>query len=293
MPRHQKKGNEDHKELYIPVELLKLGEIIGEGEFGSVIKGKYCDNDVAIKTLHEEYLETNRDAFLAEAKIMLKLNHHCIVHLIGICTSPVLRMVQELVSLGSMLAYLLDHPNEVNPDYELKLWAAQIACGMNYLESERFVHRDLAARNILLASRYQAKISDFGLSRALGTDHEYYRAMQGGKWPLRWYAPESYNYGTFSHASDIWSFGVTLWEMFSFGKQPYSGKTGLDVIIAIDRGERLEKPEHCPESIYKIMQQCWAYDSNDRPTFSKLLLVFSTYTEYINIKELILNTNVE
>ncbi len=106
-------------------------------------------------------------------------------------------MVLELVPLGSLLCYLQDYPQSVRPNQEIPLWAAQIACGMSYLETQRFIHRDLAARNILLASKFQAKISDFGLSRHVA-EKEYYRASRGGRWPIKWYAPECVNYGTFS-----------------------------------------------------------------------------------------------
>ncbi|XP_063220076.1 tyrosine-protein kinase Shark-like [Bacillus rossius redtenbacheri] len=277
---------------FIPADSVRLDEVIGEGEFGSVYKGAFHSPDgkqvnVAIKTLHKDHVDTNRDEFLREARVMMGLNHCCIVKLIGLCRGPPLLMVQELISLGSMLAYLLEFPDRVSPRYELKLWASQIACGMMYLEQQRFVHRDLAARNILLASRHQAKISDFGLSRALGSGSEYYKASQGGRWPIKWYAPESFNFGTFSHASDVWSFGVTLWEMFSYGQQPYGDMRGVEVIQLVENGERLSQSPRCPDEVYRIIEQCWAYLPRDRPTFSQLYQTFSSDPEYINMKELI------
>lgn len=158
---------------------------------------------------------------------------------------------------------------------------------MNFLESHHFVHRDLAARNILLASKHQAKISDFGLSRALCTGNDYYQASQGGKWPIKWYAPESFNYGTFSHASDVWSFGVTLWEMFSYGEAPYGDLKGVDVIKLVEIGKRLSKPKLCPDNVFQIMENCWNYNPKDRPTFRHLTQFFANDPDYQNLVELI------
>ncbi|XP_054269206.1 tyrosine-protein kinase Shark [Macrosteles quadrilineatus] len=283
-------------EEFIPSENLILEQPIGEGEFGSVYKGVYqtkegFEEPVAIKTLRQEHVESNREEFVREAKIMMALRHHCIVRMIGLSEGPSLLMVQELVPLGSMLEFLQKNLQNVG-EYELKVWASQIACGMQYLEEEKIVHRDLAARNILLASRHQAKISDFGLSRLKCGEREYYRATQGGRWPIKWYAPESYNYGKFTSASDVWSYGVTLWEMFSYGKQPYGDMKGVDVIQLVEKGERLDQPQDCPNHIYNVMERCWSYQPRDRPTFSELVDIFSSENNYTNVKELIPQSDI-
>lgn len=163
---------------------------------------------------------------------------------------------------------------------------------MQYLQSQKFVHRDLAARNILLSSKHQAKISDFGLSRALSAGNNYYQTNRGGKWPIKWYAPESCNYGTFSHASDVWSFGVTLWEMYSFGMPPYGDMNSTEVINMIECGKRLPKPLDCPENVYEIMSSCWNYDPKNRPTFRYLTEFFSNDPGYQNLVELIKTQNI-
>ncbi|KXJ82070.1 hypothetical protein RP20_CCG016017 [Aedes albopictus] len=301
------RSSSNRPNYFIPKECILTQKVLGRGEFGYVYQGllRPCQLDpssdqaviggpessectpIAIKQLVESTGKRNRVDFLREASVMIRLRHHCIVKLIGICKGPPLMMIEELVPLGSMLDYIIANKSTINPKLELVIWAAQIACGMQYLEQHHFVHRDLAARNILLASRNQAKISDFGLSRAIGAGDDYYRASQGGKWPIKWYAPESFNYGTFSHASDVWSFGVTMWEMYSLGAPPYQEMKGVDVIKLIENGQRLSQPDLCPDNVFDVMKNCWNYNPKSRPTFKFLTRFFTDDIKYQNLQELV------
>lgn len=171
---------------YVSKEDLKVEREIGSGEFGNVLRGILRLSNgkkiwVAVKTLHKEHYEENLSEFLREASVMIKLDNLYIVKLIGITKGPPLGLVQELLLLGSLATYLVDHEDEIE-NHDIHLWASQIAQGMEYLESKRFVHRDLAARNILLASKDHCKISDFGLSRAVGVDKDFYQSSTGGRW---------------------------------------------------------------------------------------------------------------
>ncbi|XP_064105314.1 tyrosine-protein kinase Shark-like isoform X1 [Macrobrachium nipponense] len=272
----------------IDVNHLSAGQVLGNGEFGSVMKGIWLSPsgdqiEVAIKTLHIDD-NVHKESFLKEAEVMMNLNHLYIVKLVGVCHGPPLAMVQELMAMGALLDFLLEHPDQISVDFHLKLWAAQIADGMAYLEQKHFVHRDLAARNILLSSMTLVKISDFGLSRALGGNKDYYTSSKGGKWPLKWCAPESINYGTFTHGSDVWSYGITLWEMYTFGDQPYGELPGFKVVELLEKKDRLPQPEKCPDSVFNLMMQCWSYKPHSRPSFKELATLFRTKPEYANIK---------
>ncbi|XP_063699898.1 tyrosine-protein kinase Shark isoform X2 [Culicoides brevitarsis] len=278
-------------------EQLNIGPSIGQGEFGFVYRGIYLHHsgniEVAIKKLPEDHSEEDHASFIREAQYMMDLHHSCIVRLIGICLEKEVMMIQELVPLGSMLEYLQKNKDNFT-DLELECLATEIASGMDYLVSKRFVHRDLAARNVLLKSRVKAKISDFGLSRVFKREENYYEAREGGKWPIKWYAPESFLYGKFSHASDVWSFGIVLWEMFTRGEVPYGDETpGSKVIEMIEKGERLPKPDDCPNEIYQQMLACWQNEPKMRPTFSYLIQFFKQMrveagneVEYTSISDL-------
>ncbi|RWS05172.1 tyrosine-protein kinase ZAP-70-like protein [Dinothrombium tinctorium] len=195
---------------------------------------------------------------LKEAQTMSSLDHKHIVRLIGVCETDPLMIVMELAPLGPLNQYLIDHTNCV-PINDIIALILQVAMAMEYLECRQYIHRDLAARNVLLVNDRFAKISDFGMSRALGIGKEYYRARSASKWPLKWYAPECIYYFKFSTKSDVWSFGVTLWEAVSYGQKPYEGMDGQDILRLFRENRRLPKPDNCPDEIYELMWKCWAF----------------------------------
>ncbi|XP_032069209.1 tyrosine-protein kinase SYK isoform X3 [Thamnophis elegans] len=268
------------KNVTLDRNLLTLEEKeLGSGNFGTVKKGTYemkkGKKIVAVKILKNESNDPAiKDELLREANVMQQLDNPYIVRMIGICEAESWMLVMEMAELGPLNKYLLKH-GDITEKNLIEL-VHQVSMGMKYLEENNFVHRDLAARNVLLVTQHYAKISDFGLSKALGSN-DYYKAEHHGKWPVKWYAPECMNFFKFSSKSDVWSFGVLMWETFSYGQKPYKGMKGIDVAQMIERGERLECPVGCSSDIYELMKLCWTYKVDDRPSFFTVELKLRNY----------------
>uniref|UniRef100_A0A8D2KSM0 Tyrosine-protein kinase n=1 Tax=Varanus komodoensis TaxID=61221 RepID=A0A8D2KSM0_VARKO len=254
------------RKLFLKRSNLMVDEVeLGSGNFGCVRKGVYKMKkkqiDVAIKMLKSGNERTERDDMMKEAQIMHQLDNPYIVRVIGVCEAEALMLVMEMASGGPLNKFLSSKRDEITVSNVVELMH-QVAIGMKYLEEKNFVHRDLAARNVLLVNQHYAKISDFGLSKALAADDSYYLAKTTGKWPLKWYAPECILYRKFSSKSDVWSYGVTMWEAFSYGQKPYKKMKGPEVMAFIEEGKRMECPPKCPPEMYKLMQQCWTFNMN-------------------------------
>ncbi|XP_074172482.1 focal adhesion kinase 1 isoform X6 [Rhinolophus sinicus] len=274
-------GIDEARDYEIQRERIELGRCIGEGQFGDVHQGVYVSPEnpalaVAIKTCKNCTSDSVREKFLQEALTMRQFDHPHIVKLIGVITENPVWIIMELCTLGELRSFL--QVRKYNLDLaSLILYAYQLSTALAYLESKRFVHRDIAARNVLVSSNDCVKLGDFGLSRYM-EDSTYYKASKG-KLPIKWMAPESINFRRFTSASDVWMFGVCMWEILMHGVKPFQGVKNNDVIGRIENGERLPMPPNCPPTLYSLMTKCWAYDPSRRPRFTELKAQLSTILE--------------
>ncbi|KAM4633122.1 ephrin type-A receptor 7 isoform 3-T3 [Polymixia lowei] len=255
---------------------IKIERVIGAGEFGEVCSGRLKlpgkrDVSVAIKTLKVGYTEKQRRDFLCEASIMGQFDHPNVVHLEGVVTrgKPVM-IVIEYMENGSLDSFLRKHDGQFTV-IQLVGMLRGIAAGMRYLSDMGYVHRDLAARNILVNSNLVCKVSDFGLSRVIDDDPEAVYTTTGGKIPVRWTATEAIQYRKFTSASDVWSYGIVMWEVMSYGERPYWDMSNQDVIKAIEEGYRLPAPMDCPPGLHQLMLDCWQKDRAERPKFDQIV----------------------
>ncbi|KAJ8034985.1 Tyrosine kinase receptor Cad96Ca [Holothuria leucospilota] len=300
----QKKVEPCPPNLYIPIyerqdkvfpkSRLYFHEKIGSGAFGCVYRAEARGilnpkelTVVAVKVLKEDALDTDKKEFIKEIDLHKTLDiHPNVVSMYGFCMEENSNyLILEYLSNGNLLNHLrnlLSSRRDTRQDAELDgetnvlmthsqlmMFAVQVASGMEYLSSKNCIHRDLAARNILLDDKFVCKISDFGLARDVAESNEY-EMKSKGRVPVRWMAPESLMQNIYTTKSDVWSYGIVLWEIVTLGSHPYPGMSFKDVVDSVQKGERLPQPEHCEDEIYSIMTNCWEHTHEERPDFSEI-----------------------
>ncbi|XP_028981135.1 tyrosine-protein kinase ABL1 isoform X1 [Esox lucius] len=257
---------------------------LGGGQYGEVYEGvwKKYNLTVAVKTLKEDTMEV--EEFLKEAAVMKEIKHPNLVQLLGVCTrEPPFYIITEFMTHGNLLDYLRECNREEVNAVVLLYMATQISSAMEYLERKNFIHRDLAARNCLVGENHLVKVADFGLSRLMTGDT--YTAHAGAKFPIKWTAPESLAYNKFSIKSDVWAFGVLLWEIATYGMSPYPGIDLSQVYELLEKDYRMDRPEGCPEKVYQLMRACWKWNPAERPSFAETHQAFETMFQESSISD--------
>uniref|UniRef100_A0A672F5U5 Tyrosine-protein kinase n=1 Tax=Salarias fasciatus TaxID=181472 RepID=A0A672F5U5_SALFA len=242
---------------------LKLDQVIGKGEFGDVMVGDYRGTKVAVKCIKND---ATAQAFIAEASVMTQLRHDNLVQLLGVIVEEngSLYIVTEFMAKGCLVDYLRSRGRTVIDGDALLHFALNVCEAMAYLEANNFVHRDLAARNVLVSDDSIAKVSDFGLTKEASSTQD------AAKLPVKWTSPEALREKRFSTKSDVWSYGILLWELYSFGRVPYPKIPLKEVVPRVENGYKMGCPDGCPDVVYNLMTECWNLDPGVRPSFHKL-----------------------
>ena len=272
-----------------PITSVRFNQELGEGAFGKVYRGDLGGivgaSTVAIKTLRPGANSKVKEDFHQEVEMWSELRHNNIICLLGtVLKDDPQCMIFEYLSQGDLHEFLLCHcpksdmltsvsdddvTERILDPADMSFMAIQIAAGMEYLASHHYVHRDLAARNCLVDEKLTVKISDFGMARDKYKS-DYYRVQSKSLLPVRWMPPESMLYGKFTTESDVWSYGVMLWEIYSYGLQPYYGYTDQEIIDMIRTRQLLPCPEDCPSRMYAFMVECWHEVPSRRPSFAEI-----------------------
>ncbi|XP_065224644.1 fibroblast growth factor receptor 3-like isoform X2 [Planococcus citri] len=265
---------------------LTLGKHLGEGEFGTVVQGEAIGileenvtTTVAVKMLKDSHSDPDMVDLVKEMEILKLIGaHENVLRLLGCCTQngPLL-IITEFAQYGSLLHFLrkrhyfiYKNTSEILAEQALLSFALQVARGMEYLASKKCIHRDLAARNILVSHDFVLKIADFGLARNI-QNKDYYKKKTKGRLPVKWMAPEALSHLLFTTKSDVWSYGILLWEILTLGGVPYPAFTDMNKLIKdLKSGYRLEQPPNCSSKTYNLMLECWHYLPEERPNFSSI-----------------------
>ncbi|RXN09435.1 fibroblast growth factor receptor 2 isoform X1 [Labeo rohita] len=292
---------------------LTLGKPLGEGCFGQVVMAEALGIDkdkpkeavtVAVKMLKDDATEKDLSDLVSEMEMMKMIGRHKnIINLLGACTQDgPLYVIVEYASKGNLREYLrARRPPGMEYSYDiarvsdepltfkdLVSCTYQVARGMEYLASQKCIHRDLAARNVLVTESNVMKIADFGLARDVH-NIDYYKKTTNGRLPVKWMAPEALFDRVYTHQSDVWSFGVLMWEIFTLGGSPYPGIPVEELFKLLKEGHRMDKPANCTNELYMMMKDCWHAISSHRPTFKQLvedldrILTLATNEEYLDL----------
>ncbi|XP_034235544.1 fibroblast growth factor receptor homolog 1-like isoform X2 [Thrips palmi] len=302
-----------------PRDSMTLGKSLGEGAFGKVVRAEAhgilkqgVTTTVAVKMLKEGHTDAEMMDLVSEMEMMKMIGRHVnIINLLGCCTQDgPLYVVVEYAPLGNLRDFLRQQRpasgastggvsasgyeraigvNRTLTHKDLVSFAYQVARGMEYLASRRCIHRDLAARNVLVSDDYVIKIADFGLARDIHCN-DYYRKTTNSRIPVKWMAPEALFHRLYTTQSDVWSYGILLWEIMTLGGTPYPSMPSVENLFQLLRsGHRMEKPPACSLEMYMLMRECWSYQPNERPTFEELveeldrILTVTANEEYLNL----------